>query len=77
MHKWFCVPMGLGAVALGFISGYAVGARQPQVAAATPVVVATVDLARAAKALRIEHGDANGALAADYSWQRWPSVTDF
>ncbi len=76
MHR-YAVAMGLGAFALGFISGYAVDTRKSQAAATKATVVAAVDLTRAAKVLRIEPGDTNGALAADYSWQRWPSVTDF
>ena len=76
MHR-YAVAMGLGAFALGFVAGYAVDTRKSQAAATKATVVAAVDLTRAARVLRIEQGDANGALAADYSWQRWPSVTDF
>jgi len=73
----FAVALGLASTALGFATADIVAARRPQVATISTMIIATVDMTPMPYALPIESADANGALAADYSWQRWPSVTDF
>jgi hypothetical protein len=80
MYKYTAVIAGLGAIALGAIAGHILDVRTPRVSASAAgmQLVASIDIVQMPWAMSLEIADdANGALAADYSWQRWPSVTDF
>ena len=80
MHK-FATAAGAAAIAFGFLAAHAVhlraeGMRKPVVATSS-MVIAAIDTTRMTEVAPAETGDASDALASDYSWQRWPSVTDF
>jgi hypothetical protein len=77
MHK-FTTAIGLSAIALAFLAADGVHVRAERMRkplATITMVVATVDMTEQVEA--IKSANADGVLAADYSWQRWPSVTDF